>query len=192
MKIRQAEAEDAEQVAQLALSAGAGMPAFFWQQLEKKYHSTLEAGAARLLQGTDSFSLSNVRVGIINRHIAGMIMAYPLAQDYRLPREGMPAFIYPLEQLKVEVAGSFFVNMLATTPEFMRRSVATQLMAIVDQWARQSYCEMSSLVVFEQNEAALRLYERLGYQEQARRKVIPHPCLTYSGDVLLLTRPIMK
>jgi ribosomal protein S18 acetylase RimI-like enzyme len=43
-------------------------------------------------------------------------------------------------------------------------------------------CEESSVEVFEQNEGAVRLYERHGFRIVARRPVVPQPCYPYGGD----------
>ena len=49
-------------------------------------------------------------------------------------------------------------------------------------------CEESSVEVFEQNEGAVRLYERHGFRIVARRPVVPQPCYPYGGDGVLVTR----
>ena len=44
--------------------------------------------------------------------------------------------------------------------------------------------------VFDENEGAVRLYERYGYREIARLPVVPHPIYPYDGDVVLMTRSV--
>lgn len=192
MQIRQAKKNDAEVLASLALLKGAGTSAYFWQQGETRDRSALEIGATRFIEANDGFSWRNVRVGIINNCIAGMVMAYGLPADYneKFSTE-LPEFFRPLEELKTRAAGSFYIDMLATFPQYRNRSVATQLMVMVEQWASAAGYSQTSLQVFEKNASALNLYLQLGYQEHLRRKVVAHPSLVYGGDVLLLTRPIL-
>jgi ribosomal protein S18 acetylase RimI-like enzyme len=47
-----------------------------------------------------------------------------------------------------------------------------------------------SLIVFEQNAGAKRLYDRLGYREVAREAIVPHPLIHYSGDAILMVKEI--
>ena len=48
-----------------------------------------------------------------------------------------------------------------------------------------------SLICFERNEAALRLYHRLGFSEVDRRAIVPHPMLHYrNGDAVLMARDV--
>jgi RimJ/RimL family protein N-acetyltransferase len=64
-------------------------------------------------------------------------------------------------------------------------------MASVDDRARALGRPRVSLICFERNEGAMRLYRRLGFEELARRAVVPHPLLHYSdGDAVLLARVV--
>ncbi len=47
-----------------------------------------------------------------------------------------------------------------------------------------------SLAVFEENAAAVRLYERAGFTVAARAPVAPHPLIPFSGDMLMMMRPV--
>jgi hypothetical protein len=60
----------------------------------------------------------------------------------------------------------------------------------VDRLAAEANCLKSSIEVFDQNEAAIRHYQRLGYSMIDWRQVIPHPCHPYDGDIVLRTRPV--
>lgn len=44
------------------------------------------------------------------------------------------------------------------------------------------------LIVFEQNVAAHRLYQRIGYKEVAREPAVPHPLIHFTGDAILIVR----
>ena len=48
----------------------------------------------------------------------------------------------------------------------------------------------TSLIVFEQNAGAKRLYERTGYREVARHAVTPHPLIHFTGDALLMVKSL--
>jgi ribosomal protein S18 acetylase RimI-like enzyme len=191
MQIRKANRDDCRQIAELALMAGEGIPAYFWALAARTGQDPIEVGAQSAAKEDEHFSYRNVRVAEIDGKVAGMMLAYRLpdkedAEDL----EEFPEFIRPLIELEQCVPGSYYINMLATYPKFRNQSVGTALMATVDQLATEAGCSRSSIEVFEQNEGALRLYQRLGYQIRERRKVIPHSSHPYEGDIVLLTRPV--
>ncbi len=58
-------------------------------------------------------------------------------------------------------------------------------MQLAREQARQHGYDRLSLVVFEENTPALRLYQRLGYEIIDRAPIIvPHPLIRCSGDAL--------
>ncbi len=62
-------------------------------------------------------------------------------------------------------------------------------MAAVNRRARELALPRISLICFERNEGATRLYRRLGFRKIDRRALVPHPALHYQdGDAVLLAR----
>ena len=120
-----------------------------------------------------------------------MLLAYrlPDPDDFE-DLDELPEFICPLVELEQCVPGSFYINMIATFPKHRNRSVGSALMGIVDQLATDAGCDEISIEVFEQNEGALRLYQRLGYTVKETRDIIPHSSHPYEGQIVLLTRPV--
>jgi ribosomal protein S18 acetylase RimI-like enzyme len=62
-------------------------------------------------------------------------------------------------------------------------------MQMARQQALQHGYKQLSLVVFEENTAAVGLYRRLGYETIQRAQIIPHPLIRASGDALLMVAP---
>lgn len=173
------------------MMAGEGIPAFFWAQSAQPHEELIEVGARNLLDKEENFSYRNVHVAEIDGAVAGMMLAYRLPdEDGSEDLDSLPEFIRPLVELEQCVSGSFYINMLATFPEYRNQGVGSTLMGQVDRLAIKANCHKSSIEVFDQNVAALRLYQRLGYSIIDRRQVIPHPCHPYDGDIILLTRPV--
>jgi ribosomal protein S18 acetylase RimI-like enzyme len=191
MQIRKANRSDVNDIAKLALIAGEGIPAWFWKQSAAEAQNVEDAGAAKLLSETDNFSYRNVHVAVIDGKVAGMILAYRLPDvDDAEDLDELPEFIRPLVELEQCVPGSLYINMIATFPQYRNMSIGTKLMGIVDRLANDAACSISSLEVFEQNTGALRLYQRLGYEVAEKRRVVPHECHPYDGELLLLTRTV--
>ncbi len=191
MEIREARKSDCRAIAELALIAGEGIPGHFWSEARAPGQDVLDVGAQRAGAETANFSWRNVRIALVDGEAAGMMLAYRLPDTIdNGDAEDVPAFIRPLIELEQCAPGSFYINMLACYPAYRNRSIGSALMGLADGLAAAAGCSVISLQVFEQNEAALRLYRRLGFVEAARRAVVAHSCHARTGDVLLLTRAV--
>ncbi len=191
MQIRPAARQDVRAIAELALMAGEGIPAYFWAQAQRAEESIIDVGARSALSESANFSYRNVQLALLEGMIAGIMLAYRLPSVAAAEEQSLfPKFIRPLIELEQCVPDSYYVNMLATYPQFRHRGVGTALMERVDGLARQAGCTLSSVEVFEENSAARRLYERLGYRISAARPVVEHASHPYRGKVLLLVREV--
>ena len=63
-------------------------------------------------------------------------------------------------------------------------------MASVDDQARALDRPRVSLICFERNEGAMRMYRRLSFEELARRAVVRHWLHYGGGDAVLLARAV--
>lgn len=193
MKIREATVNDCRNIAELALIAGDGIPAYFWEQSRKNGQQLLDVGIQNLKSDTANFSYRNVHVAEVDKSVAGMILAYRLPDKENADKvEDYPEFIQPVIELEQCVPGSFYVNMLATYPKYRNLSIGTSLMGIVDDLAEQAGCQLISVQVFEQNVRAVRLYRRLGYDVLESRPVVEHISHPYNTNIVLLTRERAK
>ena len=60
-----------------------------------------------------------------------------------------------------------------------------------EQALEQGYHRLS-LVVFEENAPAVRLYQSLGYETVDRAPIVPHPLIRCSGDALLMVASVAE
>ncbi|KPK12335.1 MAG: hypothetical protein AMJ68_02270 [Acidithiobacillales bacterium SG8_45] len=191
MEIRKATLMDCYPLAELALIAGEGIPAFFWEQSKENEQDILAVGARNLESESENFSYKNAHVATIEGNIAGMLLAYRLPSKEEAENlYDYPEFIRPLIELEQCVPDSFYINMLASYPQYRNKGIGTALMSTVNKLAQNANCQTVSVEVFGQNEGALRLYQRLGYHIVESRDVIPHPCHKYTGKIFLLTKAI--
>ena len=90
----------------------------------------------------------------------------------------------------LEDCGSLYVSAVAVFHEHRRLGIGTRLLEEARRRARALGLDRLSLICFEKNTKALRLYQRLGFRELRRRAIVPHPFLHYrEGDAILLACP---
>ncbi len=94
--------------------------------------------------------------------------------------------IEPFEALYRRAAGSYYINVIAVYPDYRRQGLGGRLLDLAQAEAR-GFSHLS-LAVFEENAAAVRLYERAGVTVAA--PVAPHPLIPFSGDLLVMMRPV--
>jgi ribosomal protein S18 acetylase RimI-like enzyme len=190
--LRRAKREDSRRVAELMDIAGHGLPAYVWSLSAEEGQEPIEAGTERAAYEDGNFSYRNAVVAEEDGEVVAMVLAYrlPEAGEGANPDE-VPEALRPLLELELLAPGTFYVNGLATLPRYQGRGLASKLLEAARALAAEAGCDELSIQVFEQNEGALRLYERHGYQIVARRRAVPHPSYPYDGDVLLLTRKVL-
>ncbi len=190
--LRYAREEDGRRVAELMDIAGHGLPAYVWSLWAEEGQEAIDVGAARAAQENGNFSYRNAVVAEDEGEAVALLLAY------RLPEAGasadldeVPEVFRPLVELELLAPGTFYVNGLATLPGYEGRGLGSKLLDAANALAAETGCDELSVEVFEQNEGAVRLYERHGYRTVARRQAVPHPSYPYDGDVLLMTRRVV-
>lgn len=188
--LRRATKEDGRALAELIEYAGHGIPGYLWSQSAKDGQPPIEAGIERVQREDANFSYRNAVVAEVKGRVAAMMLAYRLPEQTDVNLDELPDLIRPLEELELKVPGTFYINALAAYPEYRGLGLGTKLLEAAHTLASEAGCEELSLEVFDQNEGAVRLYERHGYREIARLPVVPHPSYPYDGDVVLMTQSV--
>lgn len=186
--IRAARREDARDIAELFLISSDGLATYIWSRLAEPGQSLEEVGAARYARDGVAFSYQNCEVMESDGDV--IAMAHAFVMDPRAPDdvEDDP-ILKPYAEL--EDPGSLYLSGLAVRPEFQGRGLGGQLLHRVHDQAATLDCPRVSLICFERNEGAFRLYRREGYVELARRPLVPHPSLHFNdGDILMLAKTI--
>lgn len=188
---RKAKKSDCHKIAELALIAGEGFPAYFWEQSARNGEDILDVGTRNAASETDNFSYRNTIVAEYNGDIVAMLLAYRLpgaenAEDLN----ALPELVRPLVELEQCVPGSYYINMIAVQPEYRNRGIGSKFLDRANRLAQEEGCDLLSIEVFEQNKAALRLYQKHGYEVMESRPVVPHECHPYDSNILLLTRKV--
>ena len=188
---RPATKADAAAFAVLVDIAGEGMPAYMWSTLASPGQSLLELGRERARRDTGGFSYRRAIVAEIDNEIAASLVGYRLDDPCDLGVLGdMPPIVHPLVRLEAKAPGSWYVNVLATFPEFRRRGIGAKLLAIAEEKAGEEGAPALSVIVGSWNEAAAQLYARAGYDVLASEPAILFPGCPREGDWVLMVRSL--
>lgn len=184
--VRPARKSDCGAIARLYSISSDGVADYIWSCLAEPGQALLDVGRRRYEREESQFSFRNCRVVTAGDDVAGMLVAFPIEEG---PVEDDPdpdPVLAPYSRL--EDPGSYYICGVALFPEYRGQGLGTRLMAIAEEDALERSLPRLSLVVFECNQGALRLYDRLGYVETARATVVPHPLIRVSGDAILMVR----
>lgn len=186
--LRPARADEAGLIARLFLVSSDGLAAYIWGRLAGPGEDLLEVGTKRYARTGVAFSYENCLIAETGGAPVGMLHSFPIHADPDAAPEADPV-LRPYAEL--EDHGSLYVSGLAVLPEHRGRGLGTQLMAAAEARAVAEGLPRVSLICFERNEGAMRLYQRLGYRELDRRPIVPHPSLHYAdSDAVLLAKTV--
>jgi GNAT superfamily N-acetyltransferase len=186
VKIRQAVMEDSSDIARLFLISSDGLAEYIGSLIAEPDETVAEAGARRYAREGVAFSFENCLIAELDGRTVGMAHSFPMEADPDAKPESDPV-LKPYSEL--EDYGSLYLSGLAVDEGNRDAGIGTQLMVAVNRHAKEKSIPRISLICFERNDGAMRLYQRLGFREVDRRAIVPHPCLHYhDGDAVLLAR----
>lgn len=188
--LRHATRADCERIARLYMIASDGIAEYIWSRIDAPGLSLLEIGERRYARENTNFSYQNCVVAERDGAVVGMMLSFemheppPEGREMELASETDPV-LAPYTEL--EDYGSLYVSALAVFSEHRGLGIGTRLLQEARRRARALGLDRLSLICFEKNLGAMRLYRRLGFTELERRPIVPHPFLHYrEGDAILL------
>ena len=185
-RFRPARKEDCRTIAELYRISSDGVADYIWRKLAEPGEEPIEVGERRYAREDTVFSYRNCTVAERNGEVIGMLVAFSVEPDPDVSdsNEEVDPVLKPYGEL--ERPGSFYICGMALFPEYRGEGLGTGMLELARQQAYQRGLEELSLIVFEQNAGAKRLYERHGFREVDRRPVVPHELIHYVGDALLM------
>jgi ribosomal protein S18 acetylase RimI-like enzyme len=96
----------------------------------------------------------------------------------------------PLQGLENLAPGTWYINVLAVRPQFRSQGLGTRLLALAEEMAQTHGKRGMSVIVSDANLGAHRLYERLGYNERARRPMVKENWESEGQSWVLLTKTL--
>jgi len=184
---RPAAKADSRTIATLYSISSDGVADYIWTRLAEPGQDILDVGQARYEREGTPFSYRSCTIAEVEGEIAGMLVAFPMWVDANAPPEEDPV-LAPYSRLEEDA--SYYVCGVALFPAFRGQGIGSRFMSLAEDAARDEDLAKLSLIVFEQNTGAKKLYDRLGYREVARAAVVPHPLIHYTGDALLMVKEI--
>jgi ribosomal protein S18 acetylase RimI-like enzyme len=172
--IRPATIQDAAALAELVNFAGEGLPLYLWTKMAKDNEDPWSVGRARAGREEGSFSYRNAAIVENDGRVAACLIGYPLSKEPEAIDEAiMPPMFVPLQQLENLAPGTWYVNVLASYPQWRKMGFGTALLQHAERLAIAAGIRNGmSVIVADNNPAARRLYERMGYREAAVRPMV--------------------
>jgi ribosomal protein S18 acetylase RimI-like enzyme len=184
--LRPARKSDCRRIAELYRVSSDGVADYIWSKLAEPSEDVLDVGCRRYEREGTPFSYENCKMVELQGAVVGMLVAFPMEIDQEYV-ESDPVLV-PYSTLEEDQ--SYYVCGMAVDVEHRRKGIGTGLMVEAERACRDLGLRKLSLIVFEQNGEARRLYERFGYIEKRRHTVIPHPLIHYTGDALLMVKEL--
>ena len=91
-------------------------------------------------------------------------------------------------ELENLAAGTWYINAVATFPDTRGLGIGSRLMDWAEDRANELGLHGTSLIVSDANRGARRLYERLGYEEVARRPMVKEQWRNAGDNWVLMTK----
>jgi ribosomal protein S18 acetylase RimI-like enzyme len=188
--IRRATPQDDLPLAELVNFAGEGLPFYLWTKMAESGQDPWSVGTARARREEGSFSYRNATVIDEDRGVAACLIGYPLSeQPAAIDETTMPAMFVPLQQLENLVPGTWYVNVLASYPKWRNKGLGTILLKHAEKLAFAAGVKNGmSVIVADNNKAARRLYERMGYRKVAGRPMVKENWQSSGSAWILLVK----
>ncbi len=187
---RVATSEDSRKIAELFRISSDGVVDYVWSTLAPEYPglAPIEIGTLRYAREEGNFSYKNCVVAELEGAVIGQLCAYPVEAGPEETYEPTDPVLEPYESL--EIPGTLYISSLAVFDEFRGRGLGTKMLSIARKQAQERSFDALSLLVFERNTGAVKLYQREGFREVGRAPVVPHALIQHTGDVLLMAAEV--
>jgi ribosomal protein S18 acetylase RimI-like enzyme len=191
--IEPAQKKDCPHLARLAEMASGGMSDFLFLDLVPG-KSPAEVMAISYATKGQPHSYGNTIVAKEKRKVIGMALGYD-SRHHGINQE-MKDF-FPADRLEhlaafyqAKVEKSFYLSTLAVEPEYQGKGVGQSLIARLKGRARDRGLESLSLIVFKDNEKALRVYHKTGFTIVSPVRIDPHRLIPHKGGAYLMQCPV--
>lgn len=163
-----------------------GVADYIWTKLARPGEDILDVGRRRYEREDSPFSYRNCKLVELQEAVVGMLVAFPMEVDETY--QVADPVLVPYSVLEEDQ--SYYICGMAVAESERGKGIGRTLLVEAEEDCRRCGLHKLSLIVFEQNVRAKRLYERFGYAESRRHPVVPHPLIHYTGDALLMVKSL--
>ncbi len=182
--VRPAVKSECRTIAELYRISSDGVAEYIWTKMAEPGEDVLDVGQRRYEQEDSVFSYRNCWMVDWKGKTAGMMIAFPMEIDEQYVESDPVLAPYS----KLEEPGSYYICGMAVFPEYRGSGIGTKLLLLAKKHAHLHGLSKLSLIVFEQNTGAKRLYKRNGFGEKASEPVVPHPLIHFDGRAVLMVK----
>jgi ribosomal protein S18 acetylase RimI-like enzyme len=186
IQIRAALPEDADFLLPLINRAGEGIPEYIWAQMAAPGEDPREVGRRRIESEDSAISHRSSWIAELAGQPAGCLVAHRQPDVMPPVDPDMPSMFVPLQELENEAPGTGYVHILSTLREMRGRGVGKRLLDFADRYRGPNGM---SIIVADNNHGARRLYERCGYREAARRRMVKNGWQSEGTAWILMVKP---
>ena len=188
---RPAEPSDAAALAKFGNMAGEGLPLYLWTKMAGPGEDPWQVGANRARRDAGSFSYRNAILAEADGAPVSCLIGYALPENPEpIDSATMPPMFVPLQELENLAPSTWYVNVLATLPEYRSKGHGAALLALAEKIAAESRLRGLSIIVNGANDGARRLYERSGYRRVAERPMVKEDWDNPGSSWVLLVKPL--
>lgn len=196
MHIRPAKIEDCADLVILEDIASHGLASWLWtgMAMAAGRPSSLEFAREEVRGDDPRLSYKSATIAEIDDRTAGTAIAYLLDGNNTPNTDDIPEpvrqIVAPLIALSDAATGTWYVNVLAVYPEFRGHGVGAALLERMVQAGIDAGAREMSLITEDDN-AAVRLYQRSGFAERERRLFVPfETSVKRDGHWILMVRSL--
>ena len=190
MLIRDAQASDADHLVRFINMAADDLPLHFWKKSVGPDGDPIALGRERAGRETGNFSYRNAWLAEVDGQVAACLLGYPAALEPEVIEPGTPPLFVPLIELENLAPGAWYLNVLATYPEYRGRGLGSALLAKAEAVTRNAGRSTISLIAEDTHQDALRLYRGKGFTEIARRPVVKDDWQVDAQEWILFTKTL--
>lgn len=184
--MRPATAADCRKLAALYRISSDGVADYVWSRLAEPGEDPLDVGARRYAREDCPFSYRHCSVLTDGDAVVGMLSGFPLHVD--AGHVEPDPVLRPYAELEEDA--SYYICGMALRADYRGRGLGRRLLDHAEARAAMLGYTKTSLICFEENAPAMRLYLGAGYTERKRLPVVPHRLIHCRGDALLLVKPL--
>jgi GNAT superfamily N-acetyltransferase len=184
--IRSAHVDDIPVLLSLINAAGAGLPAEAWRHAAAAGHSPWDMGRQLMLDERSDIYVGDAWIAeVAGGGYGGLILYVPPWPAHHSAHATVP-FMAPLKELEAEAEGTTHVSYLSTLDGWRGHGIGSALLRFSESFRSR---RGMSLIVSSANRGARSLYEKFGYSDRSRRKVMLPDGRLNGEDWVLMCKP---